>query len=539
MPPPRLLLAALGVALLSCPIPTIPPSCGDVQSDLDHCGACGQRCAGRNGAAARCEAGLCRYHCVGSAGDCNGDLQSESSDGCEVELSTDASHCGGCGLRCQASAAHSTAQCALGACRVSCEAGWVDCNVDLQRGSLGDGCEVDAQSDSSHCGECWHSCATSCQQGNCAGETPRCGLFGTEAPRPVGTALGTDGTTFALVFNDFVGGALWVARLDEGGRAVGAARRVAQVRSHDRFAIAFDGTHYVLAWTDTLHGTWVRMQRLSAAELAPVGELINLEVGVTPWGLRVAGRPGAVVLWMVTSSDGEANSVAVLPTGAARPGPLSTVSLRGTAQQVSEVVAIEAGWLAAFSVTAAAADGGPARIPAIARVGLDGRPAGSPERLDMPRDGTTTLPPRMASAGGGAVLLCADTGAGQELRSLAFDSAGAPLRDASELAWRQVSPVPSLGLALAGGSSARPLWALLLTGSSQLMAQLVRLGLDGAPLGGPTVAATLPSMRGFAIQANERGALLSWVRPKFGVPEASLETMFVTTAGNVTGPCTP
>ena len=56
------------------------------------------------------------------------------------DYTTDVTNCGRCGARCPA-AAHQTASCAMGACGVSCESGWVDLN-----GMPADGCECNAMS---------------------------------------------------------------------------------------------------------------------------------------------------------------------------------------------------------------------------------------------------------------------------------------------------------------------------------------------------------------------------------------------------------
>jgi MYXO-CTERM domain-containing protein len=76
----------------------------DLNTDLDHCGACDNACAYDN-ATALCQAGTC------SMGDCDedfGDCNSDDSDGCEVNM-TSTEHCGACDAACTAPATCITA----------------------------------------------------------------------------------------------------------------------------------------------------------------------------------------------------------------------------------------------------------------------------------------------------------------------------------------------------------------------------------------------------------------------------------------------
>ena len=127
-------------------------------TDASNCGACGHACDGTNGNAS-CINSNCQISCLAGYGNCNGN----ASDGCEVTFATDAKNCGSCGSVC--SLPNATPKCGGGLCQVgTCNAGWADCN-----GIATDGCEVNLNNDIGHCG----SCATVCSTNNAA---PTCVL---------------------------------------------------------------------------------------------------------------------------------------------------------------------------------------------------------------------------------------------------------------------------------------------------------------------------------------------------------------------------
>jgi hypothetical protein len=132
----------------------------ELARSVAHCGACGRACPAGPNAVATCAMAMCGVTCETGFSDCDGDPR----NGCEVFVATSAAHCGGCGLRC--AVAHANAACNAGRCAVaSCEAGWADCD-----GIAANGCEVDLNSESSHCGACSHRCdvGTACSTGRCA-----------------------------------------------------------------------------------------------------------------------------------------------------------------------------------------------------------------------------------------------------------------------------------------------------------------------------------------------------------------------------------
>jgi hypothetical protein len=121
-------------------------------SDATNCGACGKVCDAGNGTP-RCNAGVCGVSdCPAGFGDCDGDPK----NGCEVNLTSDASNCKVCGSACVV--ANGTPSCAASACKVgSCDATHADCN-----GVLKDGCETNVSNDAANCG----TCGTVCTIGN-------------------------------------------------------------------------------------------------------------------------------------------------------------------------------------------------------------------------------------------------------------------------------------------------------------------------------------------------------------------------------------
>ena len=137
----------------------------DLAGDPAHCGACGNTCDLAQVANHGCAGGSCTIvECQAGFGDCDNDPAS----GCEVDLETDSDHCGVCGSACDLTHVDQ-ASCQAGACTiVFCEPGWADCD-----GEAANGCEIDLQSDAGHCGACDHDCAAtgtldvSCQAGSC------------------------------------------------------------------------------------------------------------------------------------------------------------------------------------------------------------------------------------------------------------------------------------------------------------------------------------------------------------------------------------
>ncbi|XYH95861.1 hypothetical protein ACMHYB_50055 [Sorangium sp. So ce1128] len=137
----------------------------NVRVDADNCGDCGQKCTLPH-AMAECQGGACKVkECEAPYADCDGDPE----NGCEVNTSTNSSHCGGCDELCPA--VNGDAYCEESACKVECDEGFTDCN-----GVIGDGCERPINRDVLNCGGCGIECVPTaggrpwCRDGVC-GET--------------------------------------------------------------------------------------------------------------------------------------------------------------------------------------------------------------------------------------------------------------------------------------------------------------------------------------------------------------------------------
>jgi Cys-rich repeat protein len=127
---------------------------------VNNCGACDRACPVRPGATAACDATAraCLTRCNGGFEDCN----LNPLDGCEAAPATDVRHCGGCGRECRL--ANATSQCAGGRCAIAaCAPGWGDCD-----GNATNGCEVNLESSTFHCGMCGRACPVR------SGATPSC-----------------------------------------------------------------------------------------------------------------------------------------------------------------------------------------------------------------------------------------------------------------------------------------------------------------------------------------------------------------------------
>jgi hypothetical protein len=138
--------------------------CEQALNTLTHCGMCGRTCSAPAGATATCTGGSCGFTCMAGMGDCD----RMAGNGCEIDLTDDLNHCGACGQRC--APARATGQCVDRVCRVSsCEAGYDDCNMMPM-----DGCESNIQTDVNHCGGCRNRCVLNngreynCMAGMCS-----------------------------------------------------------------------------------------------------------------------------------------------------------------------------------------------------------------------------------------------------------------------------------------------------------------------------------------------------------------------------------
>ncbi|MAQ15475.1 MAG: hypothetical protein CMN30_11855 [Sandaracinus sp.] len=84
----------------------------DLQNDPMNCGGCGIQCVFRNGSGT-CTGGSCVIaSCDAGFEDCDGD----GTNGCEIDTSSNASNCGGCGNVCR----NPDRICCTGSCQRSC-----------------------------------------------------------------------------------------------------------------------------------------------------------------------------------------------------------------------------------------------------------------------------------------------------------------------------------------------------------------------------------------------------------------------------------
>jgi len=126
----------------------------DLLSDAANCGVCGHACGPKQ----RCFDGKCG--CPTGLTDCNGEcVDTQNSD----------DNCGECGLRCDVPPPDACATqpantyygCRVGKCgALKCAGYAADCNSDLGKKCLSNGCEVlDTSSDRQNCGGCGIKCA--------------------------------------------------------------------------------------------------------------------------------------------------------------------------------------------------------------------------------------------------------------------------------------------------------------------------------------------------------------------------------------------
>jgi hypothetical protein len=132
----------------------------NTSNDLSHCGACGKKCPTPANATPACVASNCAIGmCSGGFADCDKAL----GNGCEIDLTSDTNHCGDCGKVCtytNAAPKCTNRVCSMGACNPD----YADCNkLDS------DGCEINIKTDAKNCGMCGKTCAAGeiCAGGTC------------------------------------------------------------------------------------------------------------------------------------------------------------------------------------------------------------------------------------------------------------------------------------------------------------------------------------------------------------------------------------
>lgn len=111
----------------ACPAPTslCGAACVDTSADPDHCGACESPCVPTAGSIPFCASSRCvNAVCRPGFGNCDG----IRTNGCEIDVDRSTEHCGRCDHPCEG-ALHALPTCELGACALVCEPGWTDCDA--------------------------------------------------------------------------------------------------------------------------------------------------------------------------------------------------------------------------------------------------------------------------------------------------------------------------------------------------------------------------------------------------------------------------
>ena len=122
-------------------------------NNASHCGACGTVCPARaNAAATPCVSSVCTVGaCNANFANCDG----VATNGCEVQITgagaTDEMNCGSCGNVC-ATPQNSIPVCVGGSCGITCAVGFGSCD-----GSNATGCEVELNGNP-NCGACGVTC---------------------------------------------------------------------------------------------------------------------------------------------------------------------------------------------------------------------------------------------------------------------------------------------------------------------------------------------------------------------------------------------
>ena len=137
----------------------------DTVEDDNNCGWCGHACVFDN-ASAECNNAMCELiACTGSYDSCDGDL----GNGCEIDLDTDVDNCSACGTACGDVYPNADVACVGGTCEMGdCYPGWDDCD-----NNPANGCETPVVADPNNCGACGlvcnldHASVTYCEDGTC------------------------------------------------------------------------------------------------------------------------------------------------------------------------------------------------------------------------------------------------------------------------------------------------------------------------------------------------------------------------------------
>jgi len=131
----------------------------NLKTDANNCGTVGNICSSSGGSAS-CSNGTCNLTCFPGRANCDG----KASNGCEVNTTSDVGNCGACGSTCGIES-NATSMCSASICSTTCQPGWADCD-----GKTGNGCEQNTTNDVNHCGGCGTVClgdTNQCNSGQC------------------------------------------------------------------------------------------------------------------------------------------------------------------------------------------------------------------------------------------------------------------------------------------------------------------------------------------------------------------------------------
>ncbi|MBO6935678.1 MAG: hypothetical protein JJ863_11910 [Deltaproteobacteria bacterium] len=124
--------------------------CETATTTTMNCNTCGNSCAPAPSATISCTTSGCIISgCTGDMRNCDGMY----ANGCETNITSSASHCGGCGVTCVPGMRVQNVGCTAGACEITqCEPGYADCDGDFATG-----CEQ-ALGTRFHCSACGDRC---------------------------------------------------------------------------------------------------------------------------------------------------------------------------------------------------------------------------------------------------------------------------------------------------------------------------------------------------------------------------------------------
>jgi hypothetical protein len=147
-----------GTCGISCPAMSTlcPGNCANLSSDVNNCGGCGRVCSFGPNSSPTCSSGICGLTCSPPFVDCDGN----PSNGCEVNILTSPSNCGGCQQTCP-SGQNGSPVCKSGTCGLFCPFPFANCN-----GNPNSGCQVNLAIDPHNCGACGAACPANLPNGS-------------------------------------------------------------------------------------------------------------------------------------------------------------------------------------------------------------------------------------------------------------------------------------------------------------------------------------------------------------------------------------